>query len=109
MGGVSENGAGAELLHPWGSATDYREAAEERVGWEMSLPLTGGIHEGSGVQRHQDVHYQRAEYGCAIHCDATASGPLRGDDAARGGEGNNAVVGPEGNQLREGESAGSGD
>ena len=49
-----------------------------------------------------------AEHGRKINCDATAYGPLRGDDASRGGEGNNAVVGPEGNGLGEGESAGSG-
>ena len=56
VGGVAENGAGAELLNPWGSATDYREAAAERVRWEMALSLPGGSHEGSGVHRCQDVH-----------------------------------------------------
>ena len=60
VGGVAKNGAGAELLHPWDSKTDYREEAAERVGWEMFLPLTGGIHEGSRVHRRQDVCKQKA-------------------------------------------------
>ena len=84
VGGVAENGAGAELLRPWGSATDYREAAAERVGWKMALSLTGGSHEGSGVHRRQDVHNQKVEHGRAIHCNSTASVPLQGDGAARG-------------------------
>ena len=42
MDGVAENGVGAELFQPCGSATDYREVAAERVGWEMALSLTGG-------------------------------------------------------------------
>ena len=109
MGGVAENGAGTELLHPWGSASDYREAAAERVGWEMALSLTGGSHEGIGVNRRQDVHNQKAEHGCAIHYNATASGPLRGNNTERGGEGHNEVVGPEENRLGEGEIAGNGD
>ena len=89
MGGVAKNGEGDELLHPWGSKTDYREAAEERVGLEMVLPLTGGSHEGIRVHRRQEVYKQKAEHGRAVHCNATASGPLRGGDSARRGEGNN--------------------
>ena len=109
MGGVAKNGAGAELLHTWVSETDYREAAAERVGWEMVLPLTGGSHEGIRVHRPQDIYKQKAEHGRAVHCKATASGPLRGGDAARRDEGNNEMVGPEGNRLGEGKSEGSGD
>ena len=60
MVGVAKNGAGIELFHPWCSKTDYREAATERVGWEMVLPLTGGSHEGSRVHRRQDVYKQKA-------------------------------------------------
>ena len=69
VGGVAKNGSGAELLHPWGSATDYREAAAERVGCKMALSLTGGSHEGSGVHRRQDVYNQKAEHSRAIHCN----------------------------------------
>ena len=85
MGGVAENGVGAELLHPWGIASNYKEAAAERVGWEMALSLTGGSHEGSRVHRRQDVYNQKAKHGRETHCNATDYGPLRGDDTERGG------------------------
>ena len=108
MGGVAKNGAGAELFHPWGSETDYRESAKERMGWELVLPLTGRSHEGSRVHRRQEVYKQKEEHGRSVHCNTTASGPLRGGDTVRRGEGNK-VVGPEGNRLVEGKSEGSGD
>ena len=56
-----------------------------------------------------DVYKQKAEHGHAVYCNATASGPLRGGDAARKGEGNNEMVGSEGNRLGEGKSEWSGD
>ena len=58
--------------------------------------------------RRQDVYKQKAEHGHAVYCNGTASGPLRGGDAARRGKGNNEVVVPEGYRLREGKSEGSG-
>ena len=39
----------------------------------------------------------------------TASGPLRGDDTDRGGEGSNEVVGSEGDRLGESKSKGGRD
>ena len=75
----------------------------------MVLPLSGGSHEGSGVHRRQDVYKQKSEHGRAVHYNATASGPLRGGDAARRGEGKNEVVGPEGDRLGEVKIEGSGD
>ena len=75
----------------------------------MVLPLTGGSHEGSRVHRRQEVYKQKAEHSRAVHCNATASGPLRGGDAARRVEGKNEVVGTEGNRLGEGKSEGIGD
>ena len=86
MSGVAKNGAGTERLHSWGSNTDCREAATERVGREIVLPHTGGGHEGSRVHRRKDVYKQKAEHGRAINCNATASVTLQGDDAARQGE-----------------------
>ena len=67
----------------------------------MVLPLPGGGHEGSRFYRRKDVYKQKAEHGCAIHCNATASGPLKGDDTDRRGEGGNEVVGTEGDRLGE--------
>ena len=75
----------------------------------MVLPLTGGSHEGSRVYRRQGVYKQKAEHGRAVYFNTTASGPLRGGDAARRGEGNNEVVGLEVNRLGEGKSEGSRD
>ena len=109
MGGNAKNGAGAELLHSWGSETDHRETAAERVGRDMVLPLAGGGHEGSRFHRRKDVYKYKAEHGSAIHCNTTASGPLRGDNTERRGDGGNEVVVPEGDILGEGKSEGGGD
>ena len=78
MGGVPKNGEGTERFHTWGSETDYREAAAEREGWEMVLPLTGVSHEGSGAHRRQNVNKQKAERSRTVYCYATAFGNLRG-------------------------------
>ena len=75
----------------------------------MVLPLNGGGHEGSRVHRRKDVYKQKADYGREIHCNATASGPLRGVDTARQGKGDNEVVGTERDRLGESKSEGSGD
>ena len=102
MGGVPENGAGTERVHPWGGETDNRKATAYRERWEVVLPLTGGSHEGSGDHRRPNVNKQKAERGRAVYCYATASGPLRGGDAERGGAVNNEVVGSDGYRLGEG-------
>ena len=99
MGGDAKNGAGAEIPHSWGSETEHKETAAERVGREMVLPLPGGGHEGSRFYRHKYVYKKKAEHCRAIHCNATASGPLQGDDTDRWGKGDNEVVGPEGDRL----------
>ena len=109
MGGDDTNGAGAGLLHSWGSETDHRETAAERVGQEMVLPLPGGGHEGSRFHRRKDVYKQKAENGRAIHCNADASATLRGGDTERRGEGSNELVGPEGGRLGESKHKGGGD
>ena len=61
------------------------------------------------IVRYTDVNKHKAEHGCAIHCNTTASGPLRGDDTDRGGEGGNELVGSEGDRLGESKSKGGGD
>ena len=109
MGGDAKNGAGAERLHAWGRETDHGETAAERMGRKMVLPFLGGGHEGSRFSRRTEVYKQKLEHGRAIHCNTTASGPLQGDDIDRRGEGDNEVVGPEGDRLGESKSEGSGD
>ena len=80
----------------------------EREGWEVVLPLTRGVHEGSRAHQRTNVNKQKAEHGRAVYCYANASGPLRGGEAERGGVGNNEVVGPDVYRLGEGKGEGSG-
>ena len=49
----------------------------------MALPLTRGGHEGGGTHRHSNINPEKAEHGRAVHCYATASGPMRGSDTSR--------------------------
>ena len=72
----------------------------------MVLPLPGGGHAGSRFYRRKDVYKQKAEHGCAIHCNANASVPLQGYYTYRRVEGGNEVVGPEGDRLGERKSEG---
>ena len=48
------------------------------MGWEVVLTLTVGGHKGGGSHRRPNIHKQKAEYGRAVYCYATASVPLRG-------------------------------
>ena len=108
VGGVPENGAGTERVHPWGDETDNRNTTMEREGWEVVLPLTGGGHEVSRAHRRKNVNKYKAEHSHAVYCYATASGPLRGGKTERGGAGNNEVVGTDGYRLGEGKGKGRG-
>ena len=44
----------------------------------------------------------RQEHGRAVHCDTTASGPVRGGQSKGGREGANEVVESDGHRLGEG-------
>ena len=48
----------------------------ERGGWAMDIPSSEGSHSRGGVRSNSEGHHKEAEYGRAIHCDATDSGPL---------------------------------
>ena len=93
VGGVPDDGAGAERIPPWGSKKARMEIAAEREGRGMELPLTKGGHGGGGTYIHLDINPEKAEHGCAVHCYATASGPMRGRETERGSEGYFKVVG----------------
>ena len=56
-----------------------------------------------------DSYLLNLEHSRAIHCNATASGPLRGDGTDRWDEGGNEVLGSEGDILGESKGKGSGD
>ena len=49
VGGVPNDGAGAELIYPWDGKKAHMQTAAEREGWEVALPLTRGGHEGGGT------------------------------------------------------------
>ena len=72
----------------------------------MSLPVPRGGHAGSRIDGNQKVNSKQAEHGRAVHCDATASGPVRGGQSKGGRKGANAVVESDGHQLGGGENKG---
>ena len=58
----------------------------------MAIPLTRGGHGVGRTNRHYDINLEKAEHGCAVHCYATASGPMRGCESERGSKGDAKVV-----------------
>ena len=50
----------------------------------MALPIPRGGHVGGRADGHWKVHRKQAEHGRAVHCDATASGPVRGGQSGEG-------------------------
>ena len=79
----------------------------------MVLPPPGGGNAGSRDREGEDIGPQEKEYGRAIRCDATDSGPMRGFEAAEGDKGPPTLVGTEGPRVergkREGKRSGGGD
>ena len=76
MGTDPQEGAGPEHFSTQGCATAHQEAAEETGGWELVIPPIGGGNGGSRLQGDPDIRHEEAEYGCAVYCDVTESGPL---------------------------------
>ena len=72
----------------------------------MVLPLPGGGSKGGGGCEGQDIGPPETEYGCAIYCDTTDSGTLRGGGEAAGDTSPTAVMGAVGNRLEVGEGEG---
>ena len=54
----------------------HREAAAAEDGWDMGLPAPDGGTGGSGAREDMEFNNTEAEYGRAIYCDATDSGPI---------------------------------
>ena len=109
MGGHSKDGAGIEWVSARGGEETYHETGAEREERRVVLPVPRGGHAGGGADRNQEIHSKQAEHGRAVHCDATASGPVRGGQSEGGREGADAVVEPGGYILGDGEIKGSGD
>ena len=76
MGGDFKDGAGAVRIPTWGGKTTHWETGTEREGWGMALLLTRGGHERGRTNIYPDFDTEKAEHVRAVHCDATASGPL---------------------------------
>ena len=74
----------------------------------MDLSSSEGGHARGGVRRYSEGHQKEVEYGCAIHCDTTDSGPLGEGHAEDGGEGVPAVVGSRGDRPLGGKGKGGG-
>ena len=108
MGSDPTDIAGAGEFHARGRAQYHGETAAERVGWEMVLSLSAGGHTRDGVCRDPGIHHKEAEHGCAVHCDATNSGPLRTDHAEGGGDGVPSVVVAEEHRFGDGKGTGGG-
>ena len=68
----------------------------------MAIPVTRGGHGGGRTNGHQDINIEKVEYGRAVHCYATASGPMCGCESERGSEGDSKVVVTDGNLLGKG-------
>ena len=62
----------------------------------LTLTITRGGHEGGGVNGYTDIDNEKSEHGRAVHCEATASGPVRGGKSESGSEGNAKMVVPGG-------------
>ena len=107
MGGNSKDEAGAERFPPRGGDAAHWEAGAEREGRGLLLPITRGFYEGGGIDRNTDVNIKQAEHGRVIHCDATASGTVRGGESEGRSEGSAKVVGSGGHRLGNGEGKGS--
>ena len=74
----------------------------------MALPVPRGVHAGGRADRHLKFNRKQAEHGRAVHCDAAASGPVRGGQSEGGHEGSSTVVEPDGHRLGAGRSKGKG-
>ena len=68
----------------------------------MAIPLTGGGHGRGGTNGYSDINPEKVEHGRAVHCYATASGPMCGCESESGSEGDPKVVVTGGNQLGKG-------
>ena len=55
---------------------DHQKTTADRGGREMNIPSSEVGHARGGVQRDLEGHHKEAEYGRAIHCNVTDSGPL---------------------------------
>ena len=83
---------------PWtvsvqGFEEDHWEATTWKERRELGIPTAGRGTEGSGNGGDTDIHDTEAEYGRAIYCNATDSGPMKVVHLAARSAGVSVVVG----------------
>ena len=76
MGPDKEDGVSPGRLPGQGCKAANRAETLTREGWAVVLPIPGGIPEGGGHSEDQDVNPSETEYGRAIYCNTTDSGPV---------------------------------
>ena len=76
LGPNSKDGEGSGQFLVQGREEDHWEATAAKERRELGIPTAGGGNEGSGNGGDMDIHNMEAEYGRAIYCDATDSGPM---------------------------------
>ena len=95
------------FLHRAARRLTGRQARRGRNGTWHYPSLEGG-HAGGRADGHRKIHREQAEHSRAVHCDATASGPVRGGQSEGGHKGATTVVEPDGHRLGGGKSKGRG-
>ena len=70
------DGADPDKLPAQVCATSHQEAAKVAGGGELEIFSTGDSNGGIGIRIYRGLSHEEAEYGRAIYCDATDSGPL---------------------------------
>ena len=93
VGGYPPHGTGpGGFPRPGGAVTDGEDAMVE-VGRKLGVHLGGGGKRGGGVRAGGNLHLVKVEYGHAVYCNATNSGPVLGGGKEAGGMGRYEVVG----------------
>ena len=76
MGTYPEDRAGPVELPERGRAPYHRKKTAEKGRRALNIPSSEGGHERGRFRGDSEGHHKEAEYGRAIHCDATNSEPL---------------------------------
>ena len=97
MGGYPPHGTGpGEFQILGGSATERADSMAED-GRKVGVHPGGGCKSRGRVLADGNLHSVKAEYYCAVYCNAITYGTLRGGREEAGGMGGDTVVGTGGN------------
>ena len=93
MFGYPPHGPGQGGVPGPGGANINMEAPAAAGRWEVGIHPVRGGKGGCGIRGDGGVHLEKTEHGCAVHCYAISSVPVRGNGEYTGGTGGYAVVG----------------